>query len=77
MHRAHYQQATLVESLLPRLESCDDGGDKQAANDAEYDRDMGSLRWALVLIANVIGGGLLLTGMLFLPHLLGAFFTGS
>ena len=77
MHRAQFQQATLIEAFHPRLESCDDGHGKRAANDDEFDREWGSLRWSLLLLANVIGGGLLLTGMLFLPHLLGAFLTGS
>jgi hypothetical protein len=73
MQRANYQQATLIEAFHPRLESCDDGNGKRAANDDEFEQESGALRWSLLLLVNVIGGGLLLVGMLFLPHLLGAF----
>ena len=43
---------------------------EQAVNDDEYHEGVSPMRMAFTVLANVIGGTLLLSGMLFLPHLL-------
>jgi len=43
---------------------------RQAVNDDEYCEGQAPIRMFFAVLANVIGGALLLWGMLFFPHLL-------
>lgn len=70
MHRAIHQQATLIEIRQPRLQRCGESRDQAAANDDEFSSGQTPWQWVALLVANVVGGGLLLAGMFFLPHLM-------
>ncbi len=71
MQRATYQQTTITpfQTQATRvLPGHGTGADGQAVNDDIYDDKNALLREVLSILVNVVGGALLLSGMLFLPH---------
>ncbi len=73
MHRATYQQTTITpfQTQATRVLPCHDtGADGQAVNDDIYDDKNTLLRQVFSILINVVGGALLLSGMLFLPHVI-------
>ena len=73
MHRAVFQQATFTQiqtqavRTLPEHDA--DVGD-QAVNDDIYHDENSPVRLVFSVLANVIGGTLLLSGMFYLPHVI-------
>lgn len=45
------------------------GATRQAANDDCYDAETGRIMLVISVIGNVIGGALLLSGLILLPHI--------
>ena len=73
MQRAIFQQVTPIQfqSQATRvLPGHGTGVQEQAVNDDSYDDENSPLRMVFSVLANVIGGVLLLSGMLLLPHVL-------
>lgn len=70
MHRAIQQQATFTNKQTRVLTGRHTGLDKQAANDAPFQEQLSTLQGVLMVLGNVIGGSLLLTGMFLLPQLI-------
>jgi hypothetical protein len=74
MQRAVLQQATLIDvpAQSMRVVSGQTAGlENQAVNDDSYQGESSSLRLVLSVLANVIGGTVLLTAMFVLPHIIG------
>ncbi len=77
MQRALFQQANTSQiqtQATPMLPGHGTGVAGDAVNDEVYHAETGVIRFVLSVLANVIGGGLLLSGMFFLPHLLAEIF---
>ena len=73
MQRALFQPATIseIQAQATRvLPGHGTGVENEAVNDDVYQDENPPLRLMLSVIANVIGGTLLLSGMFFLPQLL-------
>ena len=73
MQRVVIQQATFtqVQTQATRvLPGHDAGVDGQAVNDDIYHDEESPIRLVLSVLANVIGGTLLLSGMFYLPHVI-------
>ena len=76
MQRVIFQQVTPIQfqSQATRvLPGHGTGLKNQAVNDDTCLDDNSPLKMVLSVLANVIGGALLLSGMLFFPHLLSQF----
>ena len=76
MHRAIYQQATFTAKQNRVLPGHGTGLKNQAANDDSFQEEVPVLQWVLMVLANVVGGSLLLSGMFFLPQLMTLVFAG-
>lgn len=73
MQQALFQRATInqVQTQATRvLPGHGTGVEIEAVNDDLYQDESSSLRSVLSVMANVIGGTLLLSGMFFLPQIL-------
>jgi hypothetical protein len=73
MQPALFHQTTIthVQTQASRvLPGHGTGMEIEAVNDELYQDDNSPLRLTLLVMANVIGGTLLLSGMFYLPHLL-------
>jgi len=74
MQRAVFQQSTitLIQTQATRvLPGHGTGMDDLSVNDEFYHDGNSPARWVFSVLANVVGGTLLLSGMFFLPHLIG------
>jgi hypothetical protein len=71
MQRAIFQQATIrhIQSQASRVVPA--GTQDRAINDDSYHGEVSLLRLVFSVLANVVGGSLLLYGMFVLPHVLG------
>lgn len=73
MQRAVFQDTTPIhfQSQATRLLPAQDAGMlDEAVNDDKFGEGQSPSRMTLAVLANVVGGTLLLSGMIFLPHLL-------
>jgi hypothetical protein len=73
MQPALFQQATITQiktQVTQELPGHGTGLEIEAVNDDLYQDESSPLRLVLSVMANVIGGTLLLSGMFYLPHLL-------
>ena len=70
MQRAIHPQATFIHRQSRVLPGHGTGLEEQAANDGSFQEDVSFIQLALSVIANVIGGALLLSGMFFLPQVI-------
>ena len=73
MQRAILQQATFTgtQSQATRVVAKKvTGMEVEAVNDDVYEDACSPLKLALSVLANVVGGSLLLSGMFFLPHVI-------
>ena len=73
MQRVVIQQATFtqIQAQATRVLSGHDAGvDDQAVNDDIYHDENSPVRLVFSVLANVIGGTLLLSGMFYLPHVI-------
>ena len=74
MQRAVFNQATItqIQTQATRvLPGHGTGMEDRAVNDDIYQDENSPLRLVFSVIANVVGGTLLLSGMFFLPHIIG------
>ena len=74
MQRAVFQQATItqIQSQATRvLPGHGTGLDDLSVNDEFFNDENSPLRLVFSVLANVVGGTLLLSGMYFLPHVIG------
>ena len=74
MQRAVFQQATItqIQSQATRvLPGHGTGLDDLSVNDEFFNDENSLLRLVFSVLANVVGGTLLLSGMYFLPHVIG------
>ena len=74
MQRAVFNQATItqIQTQATRvLPGHGTGMEDRAVNDDIYQDENSPLRLVFSVIANVVGGTLLLSGMFFLPHVIG------
>jgi hypothetical protein len=70
MQRAFHQQATLTLKQTQPLPGHGRGLAEQATNDDAFQEESSMFKWVLSVLANVIGGTLLLSGMFFLPQVI-------
>ena len=73
MQRAVFQQATFtqIQTQASRvLPGQDASVDEQAVNDDIYHDGNSPIRMVFSVLANVVGGTLLLFGMFYLPHVI-------
>ena len=73
MQRSVFQQATYtqIQTQVTRvLPGHDAGVDDKAVNDDIYHDENSLVRLVFSVLANVIGGTLLLSGMFYLPHVI-------
>jgi hypothetical protein len=73
MQPALFQQATITQiktQVTQELPGHGPGLETEAVNDDLYQDENSPLRLVLSVMANVIGGTLLLSGMFFLPQLI-------
>ena len=73
MQRVVIQQATLTQiqtGATRVLPSHDASVDEQAVNDDIYHDENSPIRMLVSVLANVVGGTLLLSGMFYLPHVI-------
>ena len=73
MQRAVFNQATItqIQTQATRvLPGHGTGMEDRAVNDDIYQDENSPLRLVFSVIANVVGGTLLLSGMFFLPHVI-------
>ena len=73
MQRSVFQQATFTQiqtQVTHVLPGHDAGVDDQAVNDDIYHDESSLARLVFSVLANVIGGTLLLSGMFYLPHVI-------
>jgi len=73
MQRVVIQQATFTQIQAQAthvLPGHDTGVDDQAVNDEIYHDESSLARLVFSVLANVIGGTLLLSGMFYLPHVI-------
>jgi len=76
MQRAVFNQATItqIQTQATRvLPGHGTGMNDRAVNDEIYHDENSPLRLVFSVIANVVGGTLLLSGMFYLPHIIGRF----
>ena len=74
MQRVVIQQATFtqIQTLASReLPGHETSVDEQAVNDDVYHDENSPIHMVFSVLANVVGGALLLSGMFFLPHVIG------
>jgi hypothetical protein len=75
MQRAFFQQATITQIQIPvnrALPGHGTGVEDPAINDDVYQVEISPIRMVFSVLANVIGGTLLLTAMFYLPHIIGS-----
>lgn len=73
MQRSVFQQATYtqIQTQVTRVLPVHDAGvDEQAVNDDIYHDENSPIRMVFSVLANVVGGTLLLSGMFYLPHVI-------
>lgn len=70
MQKAFHQQATLKLKQTQALPGHGVGLTEQASNDDSFQGEPSMFNWVLSVLANVIGGSLLLSGMFFLPQVI-------
>ena len=73
MHRAVLPAVTPIQFHSQATRVVTDQGtglQKQAVNDDDYEAGDSAAHQAIKIIANVIGGALMLTGLLVMPHIL-------
>ena len=73
MQRAVFPQATFtqIQTQASRvLPGHDASVDEQAVNDDIYHNENSPMRMVFSVLANVVGGTLLLSGMFYLPHVI-------
>jgi hypothetical protein len=74
MQRAIYHQATWVQRQSRVLPGHATGLVEQASNDDLIPDEPSMLKLVLSVLANVIGGTLLLSGMFVMPHIIARIF---
>jgi hypothetical protein len=73
MHRVVIQQATFTQIQAQAthvLPGHDASVGEQAVNDDIYHDENSPIRMVFSVLANVVGGALLLSGMFYLPHVI-------
>lgn len=78
MQDALFQQPeiTQIQSQASRvLPGHGTGAQEQAINDDVYHDENSSIRMVFLVLGNVIGGALLLSGMFVFPHIVAGFLT--
>lgn len=74
MQRAVYQQATFVHGHTSAVSGHGTGMGERAANDDSFQEEASVLRLVLSVLANVVGGTLLLSVMFLMPHIIARIF---
>ena len=74
MQRADYQQATFVHGHTSTVSGHGTGMGGNAANDDSFQEQPSMLKLVLSVLANVIGGSLLLSAMFVMPHIIARMF---
>lgn len=74
MQRAIYQQATPIQNQASHLPGHGTGVGKNAANDDHYEGEPSLVRFVFSVLANVVGGAVLLSAMFIMPHVIARMF---
>ena len=74
MQRAVYQQATFIHGRTSRVSGHGAGIGGEAANDDSFQEQPSVLKLVLSVLANVVGGTLLLSAMFVMPHIIARMF---
>ena len=74
MQTAIYQKTTPIQSQASYLPGHGTGVKEKAANDDSFEDQLSVLKFVLSVLANVIGGALLISAMFIMPHIIARMF---